>query len=175
MPQLIIATVGTSLSVEERDKLRRSIIEQMDGCDVRVVLVPPGVCIQHLPQLPFLALTPPTTQQSSWTVDGEPLSAEQIDKIQREERKALHEYMEQHPTGARTVQHVDTGDQDEEPAGLPPHVWLYRNMLTPLQALAPLGKDDTNGQFAVAIDQLTEAQRRVPHIALQLDEQNNDL
>lgn len=59
--------------------------------------------------------------------------------------------------------------QDEEPAGIPPHVWLYRNMLTDLQALAPLGRDETNGQYAVAIDQLTDAQREIPHVSLQLD------
>jgi len=67
---------------------------------------------------------------------------------------------------AREVQHVDT--PDEEPAGIPPHVWLYRNMLTDLQAVAPLGRDETNGQYAVAIDQLTPEQRRIPHVWDQL-------
>jgi len=67
---------------------------------------------------------------------------------------------------AREVQHVDT--PDEEPAGIPPHVWLYRNMLTDLQALAPLGRDETNGQYAVAIDQLTDEQRAIPHVVKQL-------
>lgn len=69
--------------------------------------------------------------------------------------------------GDRTVQHLDTSD--EEPAGLPPHVWLYRNMLTDLQRLAPLGIDETNGQVAVAIDQLTISQYDVPHIKAQLE------
>jgi len=67
---------------------------------------------------------------------------------------------------AREVQHIDT--PDEEPAGIPPHVWLYRNMLTDLQALAPLGRDDTNGQYAVAIDQLTDEQRAIPHVSKQV-------
>lgn len=67
----------------------------------------------------------------------------------------------------REVQHVDT---DEEPAGLPPHVWLYRNMLTDIQRLAPLGRDETNGQYAVAIDDLTDEQRAIPHVARQLGE-----
>lgn len=71
--------------------------------------------------------------------------------------------------GDRTVQHVDTDTQDEEPAGvLPPHVWLYRNMLTDLQRAAPLGIDSTNGQYAVAIDDLTPEQWGVPHIAQQI-------
>ena len=75
--------------------------------------------------------------------------------------------------GEREVQHVDTDEPEAE--GIPPHVWLYRNMLTDLQALAPLGRDETNGQYAVAIDQLTDAQRAIPHVAGQLDEQNNDM
>lgn len=68
---------------------------------------------------------------------------------------------------AREVQHVDTDEPEAE--GIPPHVWLYRNMLTDMQALAPLGRDDTNGQYAVAIDQLTDEQRAIPHVAMQLD------
>lgn len=68
----------------------------------------------------------------------------------------------------RQVQHVDT-DEHEEPAGvLPPHVWLYRNMLTDLQRLAPLGVDETNGQVAVAVDDLTQEQRAIPHVQNQL-------
>jgi hypothetical protein len=67
---------------------------------------------------------------------------------------------------AREVQHIDT--PDEEPTGLPPHVWLYRNMLTDLQAVAPLGRDETNGQYAVAVDQLTDEQRAIPHVYRQL-------
>jgi len=71
-------------------------------------------------------------------------------------------------TAQREVQHVDT-DEQEEPAGvLPPHVWLYRNMLTELQRLAPLGVDETNGQYAVAVDELTDDQRSIGHVALQL-------
>lgn len=69
---------------------------------------------------------------------------------------------------SREVQHVDV--PDDEPAGIPPHAWLYRNMLTDLQALAPLGRDETNGQYAVAIDQLTDEQRAIPHVAKQLGE-----
>lgn len=87
----------------------------------------------------------PAPPQSSWTVDGEPLA------------EALAQ---------RAVQHVDT--PDEEPAGIPPHVYLYRNMLTDLQRLAPLGIDETNGQYAVAIDQLTDEQRAIPHVSRQL-------
>lgn len=68
--------------------------------------------------------------------------------------------------GQREVQHVDV--PEEEPAGTPPHVWLYRNMLTDLQALAPLGRDETNGQYAVAVDQLTGEQIETPHIRDQL-------
>lgn len=82
---------------------------------------------------------------SSWSVDGKPLA------------DALAQ---------REVEHVDT--PDEEPAGLPPHVWLYRNMLTEQQAIAPLGRDETNGQYAVAIDQLTDAQRAIPYVARQI-------
>ena len=67
---------------------------------------------------------------------------------------------------AREVQHVDT--PDEEPAGIPPHVYLYRNMLTDTQRLAPLGIDETNGQYAVAIDDLDQDQRRIPHVSKQL-------
>lgn len=75
----------------------------------------------------------------------------------------------------REVQHVDT-DEQEEPAGvLPPHVWLYRNMLTDLQALAPLGVDETNGQYAVAVDQLVLSQYEIPHIKQQLDKRSRDL
>lgn len=66
----------------------------------------------------------------------------------------------------REVQHVDT--DEPEAKGIPPHVWLYRNMLTDLQAVAPLGRDETNGQYAVAIDQLTEDQWYVPHILNQI-------
>jgi len=84
---------------------------------------------------------------SSWSVDGVPLT----DVLAQ-----------------REVQHVDT--PDEEPAGIPPHVWLYRNMLTDLQALAPLGRDETNGQYAIAIDDLTDEQRAIPHVAKQLNE-----
>lgn len=74
-----------------------------------------------------------------------------------------------HPLADRTVQHVDNDTQDEEPAGvLPPHVWLYRNMLTDLQRAAPLGIDSTNGQYAVAVDDLTGEQVQVPHINQQL-------
>jgi len=74
----------------------------------------------------------------------------------------------------RTVQHVDT-DEQEEPAGvLPPHVWLYRNMLTDLQALAPLGVDDTTGQVAVAIDQLTLAQTVMPYVVRQMEQLLNE-
>lgn len=68
----------------------------------------------------------------------------------------------------REVQHVDTDEPEAE--GIPPHVWLYRNMLTDLQAVAPLGRDETNGQYAVAIDDLTDEQMRVPHVLKQLDE-----
>lgn len=67
---------------------------------------------------------------------------------------------------AREVQHLDTDEPEAE--GIPPHVWLYRNMLTDLQALAPLGRDETNGQYAVAIDELTVEQRAIPHVAIQL-------
>lgn len=67
---------------------------------------------------------------------------------------------------AREVQHVDTDEPEAE--GIPPHVWLYRNMLTELQAVAPLGRDETNGQYAVAIDDLTNEQRAIPHVAKQL-------
>lgn len=68
--------------------------------------------------------------------------------------------------GQREVQHVDTDEPEAE--GIPPHVYLYRNMLTDLQALAPLGRDETNGQYAVAIDQLTDEQRAIPHVVKQL-------
>jgi len=78
----------------------------------------------------------------------------------------LAEGMAQAGLGQREVQHVDT--PDEEPAGIPPHVWLYRNMLTEQQLVAPLGRDETNGQYAVAIDQLTEEQWYVPHILDQI-------
>lgn len=74
---------------------------------------------------------------------------------------------------AREVQHVDV--PDDEPAGLPPHVWLYRNMLTSLQAVAPLGRDETNGQYAVAVDQLTDEQRGIPHVKAQLDRAHADI
>lgn len=66
----------------------------------------------------------------------------------------------------REVQHVDT--DEPETSGIPPHVWLYRNMLTDQQMAAPLGRDETNGQYAVAIDQLTDAQRAIPHVAAQI-------
>lgn len=68
--------------------------------------------------------------------------------------------------GYREVQHVDT--DEPESTGIPPHVWLYRIMLTEQQAVAPLGRDETNGQYAVAIDDLTDAQRAIPHVATQL-------
>ena len=68
--------------------------------------------------------------------------------------------------GYREVQHVDTDEPEE--TGIPPHVWLYRNMLTEQQAVAPLGRDETNGQYAVAIGDLTDAQRALPHVAAQL-------
>lgn len=75
----------------------------------------------------------------------------------------------------REVQHVDV--PEEEPIGIPPHVWLYRNMLTDLQALAPLGRDETNGQYAVAIEDLTDAQRAIPHVRAQLESMyiNNEI
>lgn len=66
----------------------------------------------------------------------------------------------------REVQHVDTDEPEAE--GIPPHVWLYRKMLTDMQAVAPLGRDETNGQYAVAIDDLTDAQRAIPHVSRQL-------
>lgn len=69
-------------------------------------------------------------------------------------------------TLSREVQHVDT--DEPEASGIPPHVWLYRNMLTELQLVAPLGRDETNGQYAVAIDELTDAQRAIPHVATQV-------
>jgi len=90
---------------------------------------------------------PALAPHHSWTVDGKPLT------------EALAQ---------REVQHVDT--PDEEPAGIPPHVWLYRNMLTELQAVAPLGRDETNGQYAVAIDQLTSEQVLIPHVQKQMRE-----
>lgn len=68
----------------------------------------------------------------------------------------------------REVQHVDIDEPEAE--GIPPHVWLYRNMLTDLQAVAPLGRDETNGQYAVAIDDLTDEQRAIPHVSRQLPE-----
>jgi len=68
--------------------------------------------------------------------------------------------------GYREVQHVDTDEPEAE--GIPPHVWLYRNMLTDMQAVAPLGRDETNGQYAVAIDDLSDGQRAIPHVATQL-------
>lgn len=73
----------------------------------------------------------------------------------------------------REVQHVDT--DEPEASGIPPHVWLYRNMLTDLQAVAPLGRDETNGQYAVAIDDLTDAQRAIPHVAKQLPMSEDDI
>lgn len=70
------------------------------------------------------------------------------------------------PGTDRSVVHVDADEPEAE--GIPPHVWLYRNMLTDLQAVAPLGRDETNGQYAVAIDQLTDEQRAIPHVSRQL-------
>ena len=88
---------------------------------------------------------------------GEPITKEQNDALIAQSQ-------------GREVQHIEI--PDEEPVGIPPHVWLYRNMLTDLQAVAPLGRDETNGQYAVAIDQLTPEQAVIPHVARQLDEQN---
>lgn len=102
------------------------------------------------------------------------IDGEEIDAAVKANAALVELQDETQGVGERTVQHLDTGDEPE-PVGLPPHVWLYRNMLTDLQRLAPLGIDETNGQYAVAVDQLTDAQRQVPHIARQLDEQNNDL
>ena len=60
--------------------------------------------------------------------------------------------------------------QDEEPPALPPHVWLYRKMLTDhqIESDAPLFRDEANGQYAVAVDDLTDEQRAIPHVAAQL-------
>lgn len=91
-------------------------------------------------------------------IDGAPLPVGEIPQAQ----------------GQREVQHVDTPDEPEA-KGIPPHVWLHRNMLTDLQAVAPLGRDETNGQYAVAIDQLTPKQIQVPHINKQLVQMRDDM
>lgn len=90
---------------------------------------------------------------------GEPITKEQNDALIEQSQ--------------RDVQHIDA--PEEKPAGIPPHVWLYRNMLTELQRLAPLGIDDSNGQYAIAIDQLTEEQMHVPHINKQLVHMRDDM
>lgn len=62
------------------------------------------------------------------------------------------------------------GTDELEAEGIPPHVWLYRNMLTDhqIECEVPIGRNETNGQYAVAIDQLTYEQRAIPHVSRQL-------
>lgn len=55
-----------------------------------------------------------------------------------------------------------------EPLVLAPYVWLYRNMLTEDQRIAPFGIDPSKNQYAVAIDSLTEEQHAIPYVADQL-------
>lgn len=62
------------------------------------------------------------------------------------------------------------GVEEPEAEGIPPHAWLYRNMLTDhqIECEVPIGRNETNGQYAVAIDQLTDEQRAIPHVSKQL-------
>lgn len=151
MPQLIAITTAGHYTEPQRDVLRADIMRQLDGCDAVVLILPPGVQLQNT-FLPAAAVVVPRkvddVAQHSWTVDGKPLTDAGI-------------------PASREVQHVDT-DEYVEMTGIPPHVWLYRNMLTDQQAVAPLGRDETNGQYAVAIDDLTDEQRAIPHVAVQL-------
>lgn len=149
MSQLIAITSAQALTKEAREELRKDVEDQLKGCDVRVLFLAPGLMLQHMPPLPFLSPLP--------KVDAGELPSGFLAACGTDPALATRE-----------VQHVDT-DEQEEPAGvLPPHVWLYRNMLTPLQALAPMGKDDTNGQFAVACDDLSPEQATIPHVESQL-------
>jgi len=140
MPQLIAITTAGHYTDTQRSALKADIEQQMAGFDVHILILPPGAQIQQ-------GWVPPCTAA--------------LTTVQPQADPGPYNEI-----GQREVQHVDV--PDEEPAGIPPHVWLYRNMLTDLQAVAPLGRDETNGQYAVAIDQLTDAQRAIPHVARQL-------
>lgn len=146
MPQILAVTTQGHYTEPQRDVLRADIMRQLEGCDAVVLILPPGVQLQNT-FLPAAAATVPR-------------------KVDDVVRVAVSSQVETNDI-VREVQHVDT--DEPEATGIPPHVWLYRNMLTDQQAVAPLGRDETNGQYAVAIDDLTDEQRAIPHVSLQLD------
>jgi len=140
MPQLIAITTAGHYTDTQRSALKADIEQQMAGFDVHILILPPGAQIQQ-----------------GWVP---PLTATLIPvRVAQTERR--HGVLTE-----REVQHVDTDEPEAE--GIPPHVWLYKNMLTEMQAVAPLGRDETNGQYAVAIDDLTDEQRAIPHVSKQL-------
>lgn len=140
MPQLIAITTAGHYTEAQRAGLKADIEQQLAGFDVHVLILPPGAQIQQGWVPPLATMLRPV----------------QTDDTERH----------QGVLAEREVQHVDTDEPEAE--GIPPHVWLYRNMLTDMQRLAPLGIDETNGQYAVAIDQLTDEQRAIPHVSRQL-------
>ncbi|MCX7283914.1 MAG: hypothetical protein NTX28_07695 [Novosphingobium sp.] len=131
------------MSQAQRDAALAGLRDYL-GSDRKVIFLDAGETLDVLRGVD-LAKAQGEQPGSSWTVGGKPLT------------EALAQ---------REVQHVDT--DEPEATGIPPHVWLYRNMLTDLQAVAPLGRDETNGQYAVAIDELTDEQRAIPHVSKQL-------
>lgn len=147
MPQILAVTTQGHYTEPQRDVLRADIMRQLDGCDAVVLILPPGVQLQNT-FLPAAAVVVPR----------------KVDDVMQ---VAVSGKVETNDI-VREVQHVDIDEPEAQ--GIPPHVWLYRNMLTDLQALAPLGRDETNGQYAVAIDDLTDEQRAIPHVAKQLQD-----
>jgi hypothetical protein len=169
MPQILAVTTQGHYTEPQRDVLRADIMRQLDGCDAVVLILPPGVQLQNT-FLPAAAVVVPRKVDDVMhvAVSGKVGTNDIVRPA--DEHSTWGNWQE--GQAQREVQHVDV--PDDEPAGIPPHVWLYRNMLTDLQALAPLGRDETNGQYAVAIDQLTDEQRAIPHVAKQLDELNGN-
>jgi len=155
MPQILAVTTQGHYTEAQRDVLRADILRQLDSCDAVVLILPPGVQLQNT-FLPAAALVLPgkVDDDAQWLAGAA-------------DARAGGFVGDPGAIGPREVQHVDV--PDDAPAGIPPHVWLYRNMLTDLQALAPLGRDETNGQYAVAVDYLTEEQHRIPHVKAQLE------
>lgn len=148
---VIVITVPELLTQPQRDRLEAHIVALV--ADTRVLILDGGV------QMAVLKRPTPDAGVLTVAVAGK---VEENEIVQRAPAA---------PKGRRQVEHVEA-EEDDTPT---PYVWLYRNMLTELQAVAPLGRDETNGQYAVAVDQLTDEQRAIPHVRSQLDEQNNDM
>lgn len=181
MPQILAVTTQGHYTESQRDVLRADIMRQLDGCDALVLILPPGVQLQNT-FLPAVAVVVPrkvddvvsftsaVQYETNGIVRHAPVETSEAEDgawpPAADDRRTGGFVGDPAGLGGREVQHVDADEPEEAPT---PYVWLYRNMLTDLQALAPLGRDETNGQYAVAIDQLTDAQRAIPHVKKQLE------